>query len=180
MTADIGTTTRAGGTCLEKNSMVRKILRYPNRQLRQRSQEVKRFNKSLQRLVLDLKDTMQANRGIGIAAPQVGSFRRVIVALVKLSTTQPPVPYVLVNPEITRAEGIKCLDEACLSVPGKIGLVTRHKEIQVKYQDVEGNNKEAIFVDEEACIVQHEVDHLDGILFIDRVEGYEQSNDSKS
>jgi peptide deformylase len=114
---------------------------------------------------------MRARGGVGIAAPQIGSFRRVIVAMVRLSTTQGAVPYVMVNPKMVDFEETTENDrEACLSVPGKQGYVDRYAEIRVEYQDEEGMTREAILLGLEARVVQHEIDHLDGILFIDKVE----------
>lgn len=141
--------------------MVRKVLKSPNKRLNLKSSPVKDFGPKTQKLIRDLQDTMKALGGVGIAAPQIGVTKRLIL----VQAPKKPL-YVMINPEITRTEG-SLVDsmEGCLSVPGKAGLVKRYGEIQIKYQDENGEERQAIALDYEAKIVQHEIDHLNGILF---------------
>lgn len=141
--------------------MVRKILKSPNKRLKLKSSKVKDFGPKTQKLIRDLVDTMRATRGVGIAAPQVGVTKQIIIVQAPKKQL-----YVLINPEIVREEG-PLVDsvEGCLSVPGKAGVVKRYGEIQIKYKDKDGEERQAIALDYEAKIVQHEIDHLKGILF---------------
>ncbi|RMG54809.1 MAG: peptide deformylase [Gammaproteobacteria bacterium] len=148
------------------------ILTWPDERLKQVSQPVTEFDEALARFIDDLEETRLAGPGaVGIAAPQVGRFIRVVI--VDVSKTRKPVPnhghLVLVNPEITEWEGYELGREGCLSVPDYTGNVIRAERIHLRAQDAEGNWREWDMEGFEARAVQHEIDHLDGLLFLDRV-----------
>ncbi len=148
------------------------LLTIPDPQLKQLSAPVERFDAELRRFIADLEETRQHGPGaVGIAAPQVGRFQRIII--VDLTKSRKPVAnhghLVLVNPEISHWEGYEIGREGCLSVPDYTGNVIRATHIQLKAYDPEGNPLEFSMEGFEARAVQHELDHLDGMLFIDRV-----------
>ncbi len=151
---------------------LRKIITTENPILRQKAKKVHRFDPSLQRLVDDMFETMHESNGVGLAAPQIAQSIRVFVA----EYTDPEEDgqhhkVVVFNPEIVKAEGEAYGTEGCLSIPGYVGdNIRRATKILVKGQDVKGR---AIRVPAEgwfARILQHEIDHLDGVLFLDRLE----------
>jgi len=148
------------------------ILTIPDDRLKQPSEPVTEFDDRLRQFIGQLESTRQQGPGaVGIAAPQVGHFRR--IAIVDCSATRKPVPnhgnLVLINPEITHWEGYEIGREGCLSVPDYTGNVIRATRIRLKAQDVQGEEQEYEMEGYEARAAQHEIDHLDGILFIDRV-----------
>ena len=148
------------------------ILAIPDERLKQESQPVTVFDDELRAFVADLEETRRAGpAAVGIAAPQVGRFQRIVI--VDCSTTRKPVPnhghLVLVNPEITAWDGYEMGREGCLSVPDYTGNVIRATRIALKAQDPHGTPLELTMEGFEARAVQHEIDHLDGLLFIDRV-----------
>lgn len=153
--------------------MIRKIITHPAHRLRQVSVPVKDEDvQNLSKLMWDLKDTLRASGGVGLAAPQINVHRRVIVALVKPPAAgAKPQPTFFINPVIV-SHGDETIEsqEACLSVPGKTGIVDRFKEIVVEYKEPTGENRKAILLDFEATVLQHEIDHLDGILYIDKIK----------
>lgn len=133
--------------------------------LRKRAKEVKNINDRIRQLFQDMEETMVENNGIGIAAPQVGLLKRMIVVNVGQGV------YHMVNPEILEKSQEQALDiEGCLSLPNYNGTVERAKKIRVRYVDEEGVRREIEAEDLFARCIQHEVDHLDGVLFRDRVE----------
>lgn len=148
------------------------ILTIPDERLKQVSEEVTEFDDELRTFVEQLELTRQQGpAAVGIAAPQVGRFQR--IAIVDCSGTRKPVPnhgnLVLINPEITHWEGYEVGREGCLSVPDYTGNVIRATQIRLKAFDQHGEEHEYEMEGYEARAVQHEIDHLDGILFIDRV-----------
>ena len=148
------------------------ILTLPDERLKQESAVVTAFDDELRAFVADLEETRQAGpAAVGIAAPQVGRFQRIVI--VDCSTTRKPVPnhghLVLVNPEIVEWDGYEMGREGCLSVPDYTGNVIRATRITLKAQDPYGNPLEFAMEGFEARAVQHELDHLDGLLFVDRV-----------
>lgn len=141
--------------------------------LRQRARKVTKFGPELQQLAEDMVETMRAAPGVGLAAPQVNVPERVIV--VELPADEeagtPAELYTFVNPEIVKASRDKEEDqEGCLSIPGYVGEVERHIEVIVRGLDVHGRPQRVKAYDYLARIFQHEIDHLDGVLFIDRVD----------
>lgn len=151
---------------------VLEILTYPDERLKQASVSVETFDDELRRFLVDLEETMRAGPGgVGIAAPQVGRFERIV--LVDCSVTRKPVPnhgfMVLINPEITEWEGMKVGREGCMSVPDYTGNVIRAERIKFTAFDGNGERHEYECEGFEARAVQHECDHLDGMLFLDRL-----------
>lgn len=148
------------------------ILTYPDERLKQESIAVVNFDADLQRFVDDLEETRLAGPGaVGIAAPQVGHFQRIVI--VDVSTLKRPVPnhghLILVNPEITAWDGYAVGREGCLSVPDYTGNVIRAERIHLTAQDRHGAPLDFDMEGFEARAVQHEMDHLDGLLFLDRL-----------
>ena len=153
--------------------------------LKAKSVRVKQFDKGLQTLVQDMLDTMREHNGVGLAAPQIGVLRRVIVieqpAIEEeqedgtMVEVEPSKVFVMVNPEIVEASEERfTMLEGCLSLPGWYGDIPRPGWVTLKYQDV--NGKEHRIKKAEATgykvgrIAQHELDHLDGVLFTERIE----------
>ncbi|MDD5342690.1 MAG: peptide deformylase [Patescibacteria group bacterium] len=155
--------------------MKRKILTEGDPRLRKKSLIISNFKDStLKSLTQDLTQTMYEEDGVGIAAPQVGQNVRLIVVSTK------DKPLVLINPVIISKSWRKeTLEEGCLSVPGVYGLVKRSKNIKATYQDKNGVNHDLDAKGLLARVIQHEVDHLDGILFIDRVKNYRSKRSAK-
>jgi peptide deformylase len=137
--------------------------------LRQKAARVADLTDDVRRLIEDMFDTMYAEEGVGLAAPQVGVSLRVIV----VDPREPDVvPFVLVNPEVVEAsEETDRAEEGCLSIPGLVEIVERPASVRVEGINRDG---ERVVIEAEgllARILQHEVDHVDGILFLDRVSG---------
>lgn len=148
------------------------ILTYPNELLKNSSTAVEAFDQEFHDFVAALETTRQQGpAAVGIAAPQVGCFQRVVI--VDCSQTRKPMPnhghMVLVNPEILDWEGHELGREGCLSVPDFTGNVLRAQSIKLKAQNTDGEEMEFEMEGFEARAVQHEIDHLDGLLFLDRV-----------
>lgn len=148
------------------------ILTVPDERLKRVSQNVEIFDEKLLAFIADLDETREAGpSAVGIAAPQVGRFQRIII--IDCTQTRKPVPnhgcLVLVNPEIIEWEGFKLGREGCLSVPDYTGNVVRAEKIKVLAQDAYGEQYEYTMEGFEARVIQHEVDHLDGLLFLDRL-----------
>ncbi len=137
--------------------------------LRRRAEDVTDFDAGLREFAQAMIETMQLEAGVGLAAPQVGVEKRVLIALQMSSPDdEDAAPIVMVNPEVTgRSKGTWVMEEGCLSIPGIRGDVTRAERVQVRYQDLDGVEH---VVDAEGMygrVLQHEIDHLDGRLFID-------------
>jgi peptide deformylase len=143
---------------------------YPDPVLRQRCVEVIDFDDALRQLVADMVATMHAAPGIGLAASQVGVERR--VAVVDLSVGEDPAQLlVLVNPQLVRSEGREDDSEGCLSIPDFTEKVTRPDTVLVSACDAEGAAYEVTASGLLARAIQHEMDHLDGVLFVDHLRG---------
>jgi peptide deformylase len=153
--------------------MERAVILVPDTRLKQPCPRVEQFDEKLKALVQDLEDTMAVAPGcVGIAAPQVGEIVRVAIVDTSLHRKHGPLSqgrFVLVNPEIIASHGERTGREGCLSLPDFTANVRRALHVTVRYQDVEGNTHEVNAEDFEAVAFQHEIDHLDGILFLDRV-----------
>ena len=134
--------------------------------LRKKSREIKNIDERIKELAGDMLDTMYDSEGVGLAAPQVGILKRIIVIDVGEG------PITLINPELVFEEGKQEEIEGCLSVPGKAGIVVRPELIKVKGLDIEGNEVLIKGEDFLARALSHEIDHLNGILFIDKVVKY--------
>ncbi|MBY0369718.1 peptide deformylase [bacterium] len=149
--------------------MVLEILHYPDPRLREVSKPVTAFDQKLHRLLDDLHETMLAARGIGIAAPQVGEKVRAFIIDLGLQEGFPKERYEFINPELSQLTGKASFEEGCLSVPGIGEPVNRSEMVLVTYQDRFGHRQELRAEGLLAVAIQHEHDHLDGILFIDRL-----------
>lgn len=132
--------------------------------LREKCVEVKKFDKKLQRLLKDMAETMYAADGVGLAAPQVGILKRIVVIDVGDGLLE------MINPEIVKAEGAVLSPEGCLSVPDYEGEVERFEKVECEFDDRTGQR---MVVEAEgllAICIQHELDHLEGVLFIDKAK----------
>ncbi len=148
--------------------MIRPILTYPDPELKKKSAPVTVINDKIRELVADMAETMYDAPGVGLAAPQIGVHQRVIVSDVA-GKDEPPDLIVAINPVIIHAEGEAYEEEGCLSVPKYSANVRRHARVVVKALNLEGEEV-AWKADELLAIAfQHEIDHLDGILFIDHI-----------
>lgn len=150
------------------------IVRLGDPRLRVRAAPVRRFDARLGRLAADMVETMRQAQGVGLAAPQVGvSERLIVVEMRKEDFEDDPQAgklYVLANPEIVRDRGEKIADdEGCLSIPGYVGEIERAEQVTVKGFDLDGRPIRIKAYDFLARIFLHEIDHLDGVLFIDRL-----------
>ena len=148
------------------------IVTYDDEVLREKAKSVKKNSSELQELIDDMFDTMYNSDGVGLAAPQVGKLLRVFVAdadpMAEKDEESKHGPVAMINPEITfKSDETVQLDEGCLSIPGVNAQVTRPKKIIVTYLDRDFNEKELEVDGWYARVIQHERDHLDGILFLD-------------
>jgi peptide deformylase len=132
--------------------------------LRTKAKKIDEITEKINDLIDNMFETMYAEDGIGLAAPQVGILKR--IAIVDI---QEDNKIVLINPEIIEEEGKAVMEEGCLSIPGETGDVIRAEKIKVRTLDRDGNEIEFKAEGLEARAIQHEIDHLDGILFIDKV-----------
>ncbi len=142
------------------------ILKYPNPILRKEAVPVDNFDDGLKQLAHDMLQTMYEKTGVGLAAPQVGQTIRLIVVDV---TPDRSKPYMMVNPIVLNFEGTQSHDEGCLSFPGVFSKVKSAAKVTVIWRNVNGFTQEETFEGLMAVAVQHEIDHLDGKLFLDRM-----------
>jgi peptide deformylase len=146
--------------------MVYKIVKFPDPILEQKCEPITRFDTpELQQLVADMFETMYASKGVGLAAPQIGIPQRVTVIDCSGGEGEPE-PIVLINPEVIRKEGKQTGEEGCLSIPGFREDVTRAKRAVVRAANAQGETIEVAGEDLLARAMQHEIDHLNGILFL--------------
>jgi len=149
---------------------VQKILQYPHPILKGRSEAVRTVDDRVGRIIKNLLDTLAASPGVAIAAPQIGEAHRIIVCDVsKKVKDKHHGRVILINPLIRRREGRKIVREGCLSVPEYTGNVTRYETVWVEGLDPHGRTVTFEAEGLEAQALQHEVDHLDGLLFLDRI-----------
>lgn len=147
---------------------VKKVLIYGDEILRIKSKEVKKISSKIKTLIANMRDTMYAQNGVGLAAPQIGENLRIFV----IDVTEPDEPYnpiVFINPKIIEKSGAINSYEGCLSFPEAYTNVRRYKNIKVKATDI--NGKPFIIEAKDGCLlaraIQHEFDHLEGVLFVD-------------
>ncbi|BCR03354.1 peptide deformylase [Desulfuromonas versatilis] len=145
-----------------------KIYHYPDPVLKQVAAPVTGIDDDLRRLAADMAETMYAAPGVGLAAPQVGVSKRLVV-IDCAPKGEPPQLLTVINPEILSREEDCCEEEGCLSVPGYYARVERQARVRVRYLDLDGNTVERESTGLEAICFQHEIDHLDGILFVDHL-----------
>lgn len=155
--------------------MKSEIVKIGNDILEQKTKKVLVFDKKLREIVQKMKEIMIENNGIGISANQIGINSAISLARPKDKF------YVFINPEIKPTGEEEFKEEGCLSIPEKYGLVKRYNKIRVKYQNLQGKEKSLTTTGLLAHIIQHEIDHLNGNLFIDKAtETYEISNEKES
>jgi peptide deformylase len=148
--------------------MIRPILIHPDPRLKKVCDPVREVDDAVRALMADLLQTMYDAPGIGLAAPQVGVLRQVLVIDCAKGEDEAPDPVCLANPEITWTSEETCEhEEGCLSIPDIYAMITRPDAVRVRYLDREGAEVEREFGGVQATCVQHEIDHLDGKLFID-------------
>ncbi len=147
---------------------IKKIITYPHPVLRQKVETVTSFDDSLNQLATDLAETMNDAPGAGLAANQIGVCQRVVVIDVSPSKEEKK-HLVLVNPEIIEKEGCQIDEEGCLSVIDLTANVERYRKLLVRAQDLDGKTWEFPAEDFFAKVIQHEIDHLNGMLFIDHL-----------
>lgn len=153
---------------------LKKILHYPEPLLKQQSLPVTEFNDELKQLAEDMVETMYDAPGVGLAAPQVGELKRLIILDCSAKEEEDDL-IVAVNPEIIATSGDSLEEEGCLSVPGFYASVKRHSEVTMRYQDTDGTTHERQATGLLAIGIQHELDHLEGILFVDRLSPLKRS-----
>lgn len=142
---------------------VYQVLTLPNQVLRSKAEPVERINSGVLRVLDNMRDTLYAEDGVGLAAPQIGISKRLVV--IDIGDSQ---LIELINPEIIMMEGEKAGNEGCLSIPGVVGVVKRAERVKVKALNRQGEEIQVEGSDLLARAFQHEIDHLDGILFIDK------------
>ena len=148
-----------------------KVYEYPHPVLKEISKKVENLDEKIKQTLRDMLETMYAVKGVGLAAPQVGLSLRMVVIDVEQSEENPQGhPYFMVNPEITwKSEDFSVCEEGCLSIPGQRAEVERPASVKVKFTDIDGKEQEISAEGLLATAVQHELDHLDGILYIDHI-----------
>ena len=141
------------------------VLRFPDERLRTKATPVQEVNDEIKKIVADMFETMYEENGVGLAATQVNIHQRIVVIDVSENKEH---PYVLINPEIIKRNDETMInEEGCLSVPSCYAKVDRHTEVTVKALDINGNAFELDGEELLAICIQHEIDHLNGILFVD-------------
>ena len=155
---------------------LREVLKYPDRRLKHVSEPIGEVTDEIRALASELCDVMYAEPGVGLAAPQLGESVRLIV--MDTEWTEPDAeknPLVVANPEIVESHGKITWTEGCLSVPGFEAEVVRAERVIVHARDLDGKELEIEAEELRAVCLQHEIDHLDGILFIDRISRLKRS-----
>ena len=153
---------------------IKEIVTYPNPILKKKSKPITAFDSELKRLVDDMAETMFAVPGSGLAAVQIGALLQVL--LMNLSENENENKYLaLINPEILEKQGTQSDKEGCLSVPDYFTKVKRAQKVKVQALDINGNEHKYEFEDWLARVVQHEVDHLNGILILDRISSLKRA-----
>lgn len=147
---------------------IRSILHYPDPRLRQKAERVDHVTPEIQRLIEDMAETMYAAPGVGLAATQIGEPHRIFLVDIA-SEDEPSKLIVFINPEIVQTDGEQCGPEGCLSFPGISEEVKRASRVKVRAQDRDGKPFELEADGLLAVAIQHESDHLDGVLMIDRM-----------
>jgi peptide deformylase len=145
------------------------VLTWPDPRLREIAAPVTHFDDSLRALVADLFETMTHEGGVGLAATQIGDMRRVVVFDCGVRNKEDARPFALINPEIVSREGSLIWCEGCMSLPEISAEVERAETIEVAFLDPDGTPRRETFTGLESVCVQHEVDHLDGTMYIDHL-----------
>ena len=158
---------------------VRKILKWPNKLLKQKSQAVSK-DEDINQVIVDMSDTMKSNFGLGIAAPQINVFKNIVTIAEKEISSIPKDPnydcIVLINPEVRVLDDTQVNSaESCLSIDGYMDTVKRNKKVSLNYLDSNFSENSVVLENRESCIIQHETDHLVGKLFVDRLSQIRKS-----
>ena len=148
------------------------ILRYPDPRLKKVAGRVDKFDDSIRRLASDMAETMYEAPGVGLAATQVDVHKRVIV--IDVSETRDQL-LVLINPELVESDGLQVCEEGCLSVPGIYDKVERAERVTVRYLDLAGQEQRLEAEGLLAVCIQHEIDHLNGKVFVDHLSQLKQT-----
>ncbi|NOQ77410.1 MAG: peptide deformylase [Methylococcaceae bacterium] len=148
------------------------VLEFPDKRLRTKAKKVTVFDKTIITLVDDMFETMYDFKGVGLAATQINVHQRVIVIDV---SEEKDAPLCLINPEIIETQGTEESEECCLSVPGFFEMVARAEKIKVKALDKQGEPFELEADDLLSVCIQHEIDHLDGKLFVDYISAFKRN-----
>jgi peptide deformylase len=148
---------------------IRPVRLYGDPVLREKARPIETFDEPLAQLVADMFETMRAYRGVGLAGNQVGVAQRVLVIEVPAEEEGETLKLALVNPRLSEASGQQVEEEGCLSIPGVYDDVKRAMKVRVQAQDPQGRPLDFTAEGYLARVVQHEVDHLDGVLFTDRL-----------
>lgn len=154
---------------------IRKIYQYPEPVLRQETAAIETFDEDLKKLAEDMADTMYDAPGIGLAAPQIGESVKLIVVDISVDREEHRQYMTMVNPKIVAQEGSQLDEEGCLSIPELTAKVKRFQKITVSYQDLEGKDLELTTENRFAVVLQHEIDHINGILFIDHLSSLKRN-----
>ncbi len=152
------------------------ILEFPDERLRKKATVVKAVDDKIRKLLDDMLETMYESRGVGLAATQVDVHKRIVVIDV---SEEKDAPLFLINPEIFEKDGVKESEEGCLSVPGFFEKVTRAEHIRVRALNRDGNSFEFEATELLAVCVQHEMDHLEGKLFVDHISSLKRQRIKK-
>ena len=148
------------------------VLEFPDKRLRTKAKKVAVFDEALTTLVDDMLETMYDFKGVGLAATQIDVHQRIIVIDVSEDKKS---PLCLINPEIIEKVGTEKSEEGCLSVPGFFEMVTRAEHIKIKAQDKQGESFELEADELLSVCIQHEIDHLDGKLFVDYISAFKRN-----
>jgi peptide deformylase len=148
---------------------VRTMRLYGDPVLRQKAKPIESFDDALRELVADMFDTMHAYRGVGLAANQVGVLQKVFVIEAQRGEGEEPLRLALINPMLSEASGSEAGEEGCLSVPGIYEDVRRALKVRVQARDLNGEPVDFVAEGYLARVLQHETDHLEGVLFLDRL-----------
>ena len=152
---------------------VRPIRTVPDPILRQRAKRIKKIDKSVQKLISDMRETLAAANGVGLAAPQVGVSLRLIVISIPVKD-QENEEYCLINPEVVRRTGERVVREGCLSIPEYVGEIKRSEQVRVKGIDASGKEQRLRAEGLLAQALEHEIDHLNGVLYVDHLESQDK------
>lgn len=144
---------------------IRKLRFNGDEVLRKRAKEITVFDDKLKELAQDMIETMHKENGVGLAGQQIGLLKRIFV----VDLYDGNEPFAVINPVIVKEKGEQVPDEGCLSVPNQFAKIKRPKEVVLEYQDLEGNHKKMKAKDLLAEVFCHETDHLNGILYIDKI-----------
>ncbi len=144
---------------------IRNIRKNGDEVLRKKSRTVEKVDEKIKELVEDMIETMHKNNGVGLAAPQVGILKRVVV----IDLYDDKGPIVLINPEIIKEKGEQEVEEGCLSFPNQFAKIIRPAEVTVKALDIDGKERKIKSKELLAQAISHEIDHLNGILFVDKI-----------